>query len=493
MASESNTYTIKTGEAPEAGQVTASADQIKVWLDNTDSAAVVRAADAYSSAASMIGLARESLMAAAKGLSEMWGGPTAALFQAGLHKLDTTGDELATKMKAVSTALSDYGGTHLPDAVTKVNAIEPLPGTSSGSSEPAPTPTVTTTPSPTSKPSATATPKPSPGPTPLPPGSDPVAEAKARRDEKARQILEDLNKQIVSLYAQVPDEVSYDLEIPAPPSATDGYQSTSYTSRDRYQPAFRGGTPDAPAFEDGDTRPGTGGGVDRPGTGGSGQGPGTGSGEGDSDGDGSTPTNPEKPGTPPGTPPGTGTPPPGGDPTVPGGNGDPGTGTGPGGTGRGDGTTPPVIGQDDGSRQTETASYRPLQTPPTTPSTTPTTTPTLTTPTTPYTQIPATTPPTISTTPGLPNTVVGPTNGAPGVPSVIGGGTLGGQNAVTSAAARAGYGTGMPHLMGGLGGTIGGGGENEENTHTTNLREDRNPWASSHDVTTDLLGRTGEA
>ncbi|GAA2770673.1 hypothetical protein [Nonomuraea dietziae] len=125
MASESNTYQIKAADKCEALDVSAggaSAEQIKGWLNDTNAPAIVRAADAYASAASMVGLARESLLSAAKALSEMWGGPTAALFQAGLHKLDTTGDELATKMKRVSDQLNAYGAVHLPEAIRKVDA-----------------------------------------------------------------------------------------------------------------------------------------------------------------------------------------------------------------------------------------------------------------------------------------------------------------------------------------------------------------------------------
>ncbi|MEV4060600.1 hypothetical protein [Nonomuraea dietziae] len=495
MASESNTYQIKAADKCEALDVSAggaSAEQIKGWLNDTNAPAIVRAADAYASAASMVGLARESLLSAAKALSEMWGGPTAALFQAGLHKLDTTGDELATKMKRVSDQLNAYGAVHLPEAIRKVDAAT-APATPQPSA--GPKPTVTTTPTappsssaPTTAPSTT----PAPGPTTPPaPGADPNAAAKEKQNEQARRILEDLNMEIAGLYSLLPTDVSYDLEIPSPPSADGGYQQTNYSSPDRYQSSFRGGNPGgSPTFDTSNTWPGTGG-ADRPGTGGPGQGPGgpgqgpgTGSGGGGSDG--STPTNPDKPGGAPGgdTPPGTDPNAPGTDPNAPGGNGETGAGSGGStGDGRGDdGTAPAVIGQNDSSRQTETASY------------VPTTPPSTTMPTsTPYGQIPTTMTPTISTTPGMPNTFVGPTSSSPGVPSVIGGGTLGGPNAMTSAAARGGLGGGMPFMpMGGMGGTIGGG-ESEENTYSTDLREDRDPWNTSHEVTTDLIGRTAEA
>ncbi|GAA2770729.1 hypothetical protein [Nonomuraea dietziae] len=55
MASESNTYQIKAADKCEALDVSAgaaSAEQIKGWLNDTNAPAIVRAADAYASAAS---------------------------------------------------------------------------------------------------------------------------------------------------------------------------------------------------------------------------------------------------------------------------------------------------------------------------------------------------------------------------------------------------------------------------------------------------------
>ncbi|MFE3447457.1 WXG100 family type VII secretion target [Nonomuraea sp. NPDC059194] len=478
MASESNTYQIKSADKCETLAISAggaSAEQIKRWLNDTDAAAVVNAAASYANAASLVGQARDSLLSAAKALSEFWGGPTAALFQAGLQKLDSTGDELATKMKQVSTQLNAYGATHLPDAVKKAEAIN------TGSLlSPYQIPTTDTTPT-TSSSTTPARP-------PLTLGEDSnTAVFKELQNQRARKVLEDLNLQIAGLYSLLPTDVSYDLEIPSPPSDGD-YQQTSHSASARRQSSFRGGSPGMPTFYTGDDAPG--GGAGGPGGGGAGQSPGSDPGSRPGSG-GTDPTRPGGDGPspspqPPGTNPGTDTPP-GTDPNPPGGNGSgtgspgasPGNGTG---DGRGDGTAPPVIGQD-GSRQTETASYQPTQT-----TTTPTTMPTTSTPSW---QIPTTTTPTI-TTPGLPNTFVGPSNGSPGVPSVIGGGTLGGPGGLTSAAARGGFGAGAPYLpMGTLGGPIGGA-ENEENTCSTNLREDRGPWSSVHEVTTDCIGRRAE-
>ncbi|GAA3471590.1 WXG100-like domain-containing protein [Nonomuraea roseola] len=500
MARESNTYQIKAGAVPDAGAVTASAEQIKKWLNDTNPAAIVQAADAYSSAASMIKLARDSLLTAATGLSEMWGGPTAALFQKSLKKLDHTGLELVTKMEQMAKALDAYGATHLPAAIEKVEVINPVTQTFPSPS-PGLKPTIGTSPTIGASPgSGSSGAAPTPGLTapPINLGEDPItANFRVKQDQRAQQILQDLNKQILDLYQSgVPDDISYDLEIPAPPSGAD-YRRTSVSFEDRSSSSSRNGSFETPSFRTDDYSPGSGG------SNGSGGGPsgdvgpgGTAPGGGPGGGDTTPPQNPDRPGTNPG--PGS----PGDtDPNSPGagggndtgaGTGDGtgnGTGAGPGGsngsgtgTGTGkDGTTPPVIGHNDPG-QTETATYNPTQTTSPTPQTS-----------TPFSHVPPTAPQTISTPPATPNTFVTPTNGTTGVPSVLGApGQLAGQGALTSAASRGAFGSGMPLLpMGGMGAI--GGEANEDSGRTTALREDSNPWAPPHDVTNPYLGLRDEA
>lgn len=493
MASESKTYQIRASDQCEIFKVDAggaSAEQIKKWLNDTDAGAVVGAADAYSTAASMVEMARGALQSAAKELSEMWGGPTAALFQAGLQKLDKTGEELATKMKAVSTKLTAYGATDLPDAIKKMDAVNPVsssPLTPKPSPGPSPNPSPTASLSPThtgGSPTVSA----SPSPYPLSTGQDSITAAiKAKQDEQARKVLEELNTKIVQLYNQLPTDVSYDVEIPTP-AGSDGYRRTSYSAPEGIDPLFRGGTPGSPDFDMGDNSPGTGGGT-RPGSGGGGTNPYPGGdrpGGTSPGGDGSTPTNPDNPNNPdkPGSGPGPDTP--GAGPGAPGGPDAPGAGSGDGGaTGRGPGdggTTPAVIGHES-SRQTESSSYTPTQTVSAPPPTT----------STPYGH-PPTTNPTLTTTPGQPNVFVGPTNNSPGVTSVIGNGSVGGATGVTSAASRGGFGMGgAPFLpMGAPGGVIGGE-ENPDNAHSTALKEDRDPWNSPYSATSSLIGVREEA
>ncbi|MFI6791936.1 hypothetical protein ACIBG4_31865 [Nonomuraea sp. NPDC050383] len=446
---------------PEDGPVAAPREQIKAWLESTSPGEVTKAGQTFADAEQAVRKAAEELPKIAKRLAAEWGGETSPHVQKALQMLNATGLELASAMGLMSTSLSLYGNEYLPQARQKIAAI------------------------PAEKPAGTEE-NTGGGTTGIP-----RSETGEDRDpdKEAQKVLQDLNKRIVDLWAMyIPQHVFYEVPEVDIPSDTGGPKQGPDLTITPFGAGLGGSSGGGGSY--------SGGGFDGGGTSaghdGSG-GPGAtvgGSPDARDPGGSADARDPQNPGTgQDGQNPGNGQDSPNGqDGSQPGDRGDgtdgtPGTdtpGTGQdqqssGRDGQGDArgdreTTPAVIGKDPDPRSTDSASYFP-QHQPLTAISTPITTP-ITTPTTQYS----------------PNLLVG---GQPqalqpgyGVPSVLGGPQYGAAASASSAVPR-GTGSGMgmiPPVLGG-GGADGGGEE-----YTTDLREDRNPFAVQLDVTTPTVG-----
>lgn len=439
------------GDGPKGEYVYKSMAEIKQWILSTDPMTVDGAGMTYNNASSKIEQAVGALATHQAKIMQIWKGPDAELAREALDMLQATGDQLVTRMREMGGALGTYA-THLQEAHTKINEKVEVPGGFSSSDT----------------------------------NAEKEVVQKAYEDTHAREVLEDLNKWISTVYYnQVPASVEYNLPTVNLSGGPGGTQDPGYpTGSGTTGPTFRSPAGDSSG---GSSGTGPGGGGSTPGGGGSdpgGSNPG-GSNPGGSDPGGSNPNNPANPD--PNNPNNPGNP---GDPNDPSNPGDPSNPTTPTtpapgqnpGAGNGDGTVPPVIGDQsrtttDGTntadpRQTDMAGYRPP-----TGTITPTTMPTATMP-------PATT---ISPPPSF--TVPSPLGSSPGVPSVIGSpGLVGGQSPMSGPGAGRGVGgaSGMPFMpfMGG-GAGAGESGDLERNTY---VPEDSSAWTTSHETTDPVIG-----
>jgi hypothetical protein len=423
---------------PYAGQVTAEPDLIQRWIMGTAPADIKKAGTAHTKAAELLSTHAEDLRGAAKKLSEHWRSDASAKTQQALQMLVTTSTELVTKLNMMGAALDSYGGTHLPDAQKKIQSLPKESGGSGGEENTG-------------------------GGTTGAPSRDGVigGDAGADRTKQAREILQQLNQQIVQVYYNVPVEVTYTLPevtMPADPGGPGRYRLPTVPSTSNPLDGTSGG---------GSYSGGSGG------LSGS-------SGDGGARPDTVPPSRDPGPGSP-GGPDGTG----------PGGNGPGGNGNQPGGQQpdgqHPDGTAPPVIGGERSTampgvpdqRGTEAASVPPTITgapPPMTPMT-PTTVPT--TPggwPTPQGWTPAPANPVVGTPPGVPTVLGNPGTGYGAMP---GGGGPG-----TRTAGAPGNG-GFPFMPMGSGASAG---AEDGYEHSTMLHEDPDTWVTDHNVTDPLIG-----
>ncbi|MFI7638559.1 hypothetical protein [Nonomuraea sp. NPDC049400] len=98
---------------------------IQNLLQDTSPAMISDVGFAYMHAANAIKDACAALKTQAQALAGVWKGPDAAQVQEALRMLYSTGMEISTKMDRMSTGVRTYAQTHLPQAISKVNAINP--------------------------------------------------------------------------------------------------------------------------------------------------------------------------------------------------------------------------------------------------------------------------------------------------------------------------------------------------------------------------------
>ncbi|MEQ4715235.1 hypothetical protein [Nonomuraea sp. B19D2] len=103
---------------------------IQNLLQDTSPAMISDVGFAYMHAASAIKDACAALKAQAQVLAGVWKGPDATQVQEALRMLYSTGMEISTKMDRMSTGVRTYAETNLPEAISKVNAINVNPGAS---------------------------------------------------------------------------------------------------------------------------------------------------------------------------------------------------------------------------------------------------------------------------------------------------------------------------------------------------------------------------
>ncbi|MER6943394.1 hypothetical protein ABT294_05155 [Nonomuraea sp. NPDC000554] len=432
---------------PQGAEVKASKKEIEQMLANTKPTEIDDAGFAYLNVAGTIDLAVGALEKHASRLAKDWKGPTAAKVQKAMQMMHASGTELASKMKLMDGALRLYS-EELRKALEEVKGISVDFGDDIENS-------------PETKAAAKK------------------AKASAE-DAQAQKVMKKLNERIAELFQNnVPGDVSYELPpVGIPGEGSPKGKPVNYDAISSDKDSSRGGSNNPTPYErstrdggssGGHGTTGHGSGSDRDSTpsGGDKNPDGRGSDSTGSDGRGSDGTGSDRPGTD------------GQD-----GKGQDGTGsdhTPADGTNQNTGNTqdqqngsdrgrdtgstvPSVIGKDD-PRQTEVANFSPHQ-----PTTTPFTTTSIPTTTIPTTTIPATT----GLTPGVPSVL--------GAPGGFAAGPMGGAS-VSGMPATAG--TGMLPL-GAMGGA--GAGSEEGVEHGTDLSEERDVWASPHQVTDPRIG-----
>jgi hypothetical protein len=453
---------------PNAGEVSASREEIQRWLDGTSPLEVHDRGMTYGRVAEAIKAVADALPDIGVALNDAWRSEAAAKTQRALQMLHASGTELADAMTKMSEALTLYGRDYLPTAIEEVRAASNQRSDAEPQPSPGPSPTASASPEPTTPPmlgpqTTNGWDQPTPGATP---------QASQLDDEAARRAMEKLDRHIVDLYDfKIPESVTIDLPTVTPVTDDGGRdmpvidQGTPHDFRDSRSSGGSTGGSSGWGGSSGSTgssgSSGSNGSSGSDGSPGSGSGPGTGSGTGPGDrpgaetpgGDGpgssDTPGSPDNPGSS-GPPADQGSPAPG--------NQSDGT----------DGTTPSVIDSSttDPERATQTG----------TETQDPRATETASTPPAPTTPTPTHTPVTTPQT-----TYVTPTGSA--APAVIGGSGPYTQPGVPGAAAavRAGAGgMGYPFMPMGGGAPAG---EQEQQEQGTNLKGERDDWHSATEST----------